>query len=320
MYRKSELLEIITRKYNIHENKKISFNEIQEISKKEKIEIKDLLYILEVKYNTAYKLKNGKQKYTKLKFNNYEGIKNRKMISQGKINKEEFLDLKRKLKVKNYTLIRTLGISIYKYNKMKNNELDEIKVTDVKTKHIVKLIKLDFKYINKYKNDYYSKEKLQKICKERNITLEQFLKYYNKNQSHYKFNKIAMEQSKKGLWIGENIRISNEFMNENYEKIARYLRNAANKYHKTNGWQIYKEDIIEETIISIYENCGEIVKKFYFNLRLTMNIIISKGRYIMYNLYRKKYKNNNIYYEEYETKLLDHTSFFRDNKYNPQLM
>lgn len=133
-----------------------------------------------------------------------------------------------------------LGISIYKYNKMKNDELDEIKVTDVKTKHIVKLIKLDFKYINKYKNDYYSKEKLQKICKERNITLEQFLKYYNKNQSHYKFNKIAMEQSKKGLWIGENIRISNEFMNENYEKIARYLRNAANKYHKTNGKFIKK--------------------------------------------------------------------------------
>lgn len=61
MYRKSELLEIITSKYNIHENKKISFNEIKEISKKEKIEIKDLLYILEIKYNTAYKLKNGKQ-------------------------------------------------------------------------------------------------------------------------------------------------------------------------------------------------------------------------------------------------------------------
>ena len=90
MYRKSELLEIITRKYNIHENKKISFNEIQEISKKEKIEIKDLLYILEIKYNTAYKLKNGKQKYTKLKFNNHKGIKNRKIITQGKINKEEF--------------------------------------------------------------------------------------------------------------------------------------------------------------------------------------------------------------------------------------
>lgn len=242
MHRKSELLEIITNKYNIHENKRISFNEIQKTSKKEKIEIKDLLYILEVKYNTAYKLKNGKQKYTKLKFNNHEGIKNRKIIAQGKINK--------------------LGISIYKYNKIKNNELDEIKVTDVKTKHIVKLIKLDFKYINKYKNDYYSKEKLQKICKERNITLEHFLKYYNKNQSHYKFNKIAMEQSEKGLRIGENIRISNEFMNENYEEIARCLRNAANKYNKTNGWQIYKEDIIEETIISIYENCGEIVKNF----------------------------------------------------------
>jgi len=319
MYRKSELLEIIMKKYNIHENNKISYDEIQEISKKEKIEIKDLLYLLEIRYNTAYKLKKEKQKYTKLKFNNYEGIKNKKIIAKGKIHTEEFFKLKSKLQLKSYTLIRMLGISTYEYNKAKKGKLEEIKVTDIKTKHIVKLIKLDFKYINKYTKGYYTKEKLQNICRERDISLEQFLKYYNKNQKHYKFNKLAIEQSKKGLWIGEDIRIPDEFIDKNYEKIAKYLRNITNKYSKINEWQIYKEDIIDETSISMYEKCGEIVKKFYFDTKLTMNIIIAKGKYIMYNLYRKKYKKNNIYYEEYDKKLLDHTSFLRDNRYNPQL-
>lgn len=76
MYRKSELLETIKTKYNIHKKRKITFEEVKEISQTEKIEIKDILYLLEINSNTAYKLKNGIQKYTKLKFNNYQGIKN----------------------------------------------------------------------------------------------------------------------------------------------------------------------------------------------------------------------------------------------------
>ena len=70
----------------------------------------------------------------------------------------------------------------------------------------------------------------------------------------------------------------------------------------------------------MYEKCGEIIKKFYFDTKLTMNIIIAKGKYIMYNLYRKKYKNNNIYYEQHDGKLLDHTPLLSDNRYNPQLL
>lgn len=320
MYRKSELLETIKTKYNIHKNRKITFEEVKEISQTEKIEIKDILYLLEINSNTAYKLKNGIQKYKKLKFNNYQGIKNKKIILQGKISKKEFLELKTNLRIKNYTLIRMLGISAYTYKKLEEGKINEMKIIDVKTQHIVELIKLDFKYIDKYNKDYYSKEKLKEICKRRHINLDQFLKYYNKNPKHYKFNKIAIEKSKKGLWIGEDIKISNEFINENYEKISRKLRNITHKYNNINGWRINKEDIIEETIIKMYEKCGEIIKKFYFDTKLTMNIIIAKGKYIMYNLYRKKYKNNNIYYEQYDGKLLDHTSFLSDNRYNPQLL
>lgn len=318
MYRNSELLEIIMKKYNMHKNTKINLKKLQKISQKEKIKMKDLLYLLEINANTIYKLKKETQKYTKLKFNSYNVLSCKKIIIQGKISKEEFIALKTKFKVKSYTLIRMLGISKYKYNKVKNGKLNEMKVIDVRAKHIVELIKLDFKYINKYSKSYYPKEILENICKARKISLDEFLRYYNKNPRHYKFNKMAMEQSEKGLWIGENIRMPDEFMNENYEKMVKYLRNIIKKYDKSDGWQIYKEDIVQDAIINIYEKCGEIVKKFYFDTNLIINIIIAKGKYIMFNLYRNKYMNYNVYYEKYDSKLLDHTLLLSDSRYDPQ--
>ena len=318
MYQNSELLEIIMKKHKIQENKKIRYNELQQISHEEKIEMKDLIFLLQISSSTINKLKKEKQKYTKLKFNKYQTTNFKDIISEGKISKEKFIMLKTEYKLKNYTLMRLLGISEYGYNKVKNGEKNEMSVTDIKIKHTVESVKLDFKYIKKYHQGYYSKEKLKDICKNRKISLDEFIKYYNKNPKHYKLNKLAITKSKKGLWIGENIRIPDEFLNKYYEKITRLLRKVSKLYDQTNGWQIYKEDIIQETILNIYERCGEIVKKFYFDIELTINILIVKGKYIMYNLYKSKYRNNNIYYDGYDSKLLDHTSFLSDNRYNPQ--
>ena len=44
MYRKSELLEAIKTKYNIHKNRKITFEEVKEISRTEKIEMIYYIY------------------------------------------------------------------------------------------------------------------------------------------------------------------------------------------------------------------------------------------------------------------------------------
>lgn len=66
------------------------------------------------------------------------------------------------------------------------------------------MIKIDLKY---KKQDYYSKQELENICKERKILLDEFIKYYNTNPKHYKLNKVIIEKSPKGLWIGKSIKI-----------------------------------------------------------------------------------------------------------------
>ena len=104
--------------------------------------------------------------------------------------------------------------------------------------------------------------KLLKICKERNISLEQFIKYFNNNPKHYKFNKIVIENSPKGLWIGSTLKMPDEFITKNYYKIKNRLEYIIIKYNKIINWYSYKEDLIEDAIMDIFQRCGDIVKKF----------------------------------------------------------
>lgn len=314
----SDLLNYITKKYEIYKNAKITMEILEDISKNENIEMKDLLCLLEINTNTIYKLKKKQQRYTILKFNKYIGINCDKIILNGVIDKKEFIKLREELNMKNYTLVRLLGISRYKYNKLKNNQINKIRVIDVKIKHTVDLMKLDLKYIKSYKkNEYYSKEELENICQKRRITLEQFIKYYNINPKHYKLNKIVIEKSEKGLWIGENIKIPNDFVNQNFYEIQRKLYGVINKYNNIIKWYKYKEELVQDAIGDIFTKCGEIVKKFYFDINLTINILVAKCKYIMFNNYKKMHMSANIYYEDYAISI-DHLNLLKDNRYNPQ--
>ena len=109
-----------------------------------------------------------------------------------------------------------------------------------------------------------------------------------------------------------------EFITKNYYKIKNRLEYIIIKYNKIINWYSYKEDLIEDAIMDIFQRCGDIVKKFYFDSKLTINILVLKCKYIMFNNYRKKYINNIIYYESYDNSFLDHSNLFRDDRYDPQ--
>lgn len=311
----SELLDYITRKYEVYENTKITMQILEDISTKENIEMRDLLCLLEINRDTVYRLRKKKQKTTILKFNKCININCKKIILKQNINRDEFINLRNKLNIKDYTLVKRLGISMYKYYKLKNNEINETRVIDVKLKHKVDLIKIDLKY---KKQEYYSKQELEDICKKRNIQLEEFIKYYNTNLKHYKLNKVIIEKSPKGLWIGKSIKIPNEFFEQNFCEIQRKLYGVIKKYNYIMNWYMYKEDLVAEAIINILGRDGEIVKKFYFDKNLTINILVVKCKYIMFGNYMKMYKNKNIYYDEYENSFLEHSNWLRDDRYNPE--
>lgn len=93
----------------------------------------------------------------------------------------------------------------------------------------VKLIKIDLKYLEEYGSRMYSKSEVIAICNEYNVELEDFLTYlYNYRICYYE-NSYILEMNKEGIWIGENIELSDKFINKNYEILSNRIDKLAKK-------------------------------------------------------------------------------------------
>jgi len=111
------------------------------------------------------------------------------------------------------------------------------------------------------------------------------------------------------------------FFKVNEEKLRNRLRKVANKVSKIVGNNSYNDDLVQEALIKLWEKCGHIVKKFYFDIKLVFNILMAKSKYIMFNIYRKEFKEQtNIHYDGFEEGLVDRSDILRDERYNPELL
>ena len=264
-------------------------------------------------------MRKNSNSYTKIKFNKFDYEIDSKLEKQGKITKYEFYKIQDELQIKRYTLIRILRASRYQYNKMNKDVNYEMKVMNIKLKHIADLIKLDIKYIDKREEKYYTKSEIKTYCRKNGIKLDTFLRYYNINRKHYKFNKLAIEKSEKGLWMDDNeIMMQNEFANENDITLDNRCKKLA--VIKAKEWNCIQllDDLFNIGIEKIIMG-GTIVKKFYFDLELIYNILLAKAKYAMLGYYKKyKKRSNYIYYDQYENKYIDHLSILGSQKYDPQ--
>ena len=303
------LFKYITNKYHLKNGMHVDIDLINKIVDIEKIAIEDLQILLQINNTIMKKLKIGTQKYTKLNFNHYKGIPSRRFVGKEDITYEEFITLKITLNVKDYTLIRMLGISVYSYKKMK--------FKNIKIKHIVDLIKIDLKY---QFEEYCTPEQIREICKIRKITVDDFAKYYSNNPKHYKFNRILIDTSEKGFWIGSDTKIPHDFTNANQLKLDSGLKKVANKVSSMVGSHNFKADLVNDAYCELVEKCGVIVRNFSFNAKILFNILMAKAKYIMLNIYYKKYKQNNISYDSFEDINIDYLDFLKDERYNPQLL
>lgn len=315
----SNVLKKIIKKYKIVEKQYIELDLINKIHSQENISIKDLQYLFQISNSTMYNLRKCRQTKTKLDFNKSVGIKNKEILTKTVINYEDFNNLKNKLNVKNYSLVGMLGISEYSYNKMKNDITYKVIIKDTYIKYIVDLIKIDLKYQTQT-SCYCSIRKIQNICKKRGITIKQFAEYYNSNSKHYKFNLMIIEKSSKGFWISSDTKISNEFISENYTEIMLRLNKIVKRFSFMINCNFYNEDLVSETFTELYLKCGNVVQNFYFDTNVLFNILMAKAKYIMFNIYMKKYKNQNTisYYSLCEETDIDRLDILKDNTYDPQ--
>ncbi len=316
MYRNSELLEYLIKKYKFKNGTMIGIDLLNKISTNENIKIKDLMCLLEIKNGIYSKLKNHKQKETKIRLGKYKRVLDKKIIDVEKINIDELYDIKENTSFNELELINNFGISRYRYNKMKNDKNYKVNIVDMKEKHKIDLMKIDFKFFEKYGDRYYKQEELSKQCKIRHTTLNDFALYYGKNYKHYKFNKIQLDESEKGFWIGENVSMPEDFIVQNFNIIESKIKKLAKRISFQYNCQEFYEDFIDEAMENLIK-FGNIVKSFYFNKDLIFNILMIKEKFVMLHYYKKN-KRNYIYLDSYDPKMISHLKYLSDSKYDPQ--
>lgn len=312
---KNQILKNILKKHKLNEGDKISFNFLQLVCEQEKITLGELTLMLQISNNTIYKLKKNKQKTTKLNFKKYNNTKLKSILKSERIDQKSFEQVRENNQVKTYTLMRLLGISAHQYTKMKRKQLESVRILDIKKKHMVDMIKIDLKYLDGYGSRFYSKEELTEICHAKRIELDDFLKYFNKNIKHYKFNKMIIQKNKNGFWIGETIIMPKEFFDTNEEYMRHRLGRVVDKYNILFSWKPYKEDLIQDGIFELQQKCCSIVNNFSFDIKLLFNILMVKAKYIMLKVFRKNYMEQCISYDAYNNNEIDHMGFLGSEDY-----
>ena len=127
------------------------------------------------------------------------------------ITSKVFFEISDKEKIDLHDLILILGINKNNEKKLKEKTKCKMQINldpmEIKTindvKHSIKLIKIDLKYLEQYKERYYTKKEIEEICKKYNVKFMWFIKYIYPRKKNYLENLEILENSKNGLWIGE---------------------------------------------------------------------------------------------------------------------
>ena len=244
--------------------------------------------------------------------------------NKDKITTRVFFEISGKEKIDLHDLILILGINKNNEKKLKEKtkckmqiNLDPIEIKTIKdVKHAIKLIKIDLKYLEQYKERYYTKKEIEEICKKYNVKFMWFIKYIYPRKKNYLENLEILENSKNGLWIGEKRNIEEKFLIDNYHNIQKTCTYVANDINKIYNCHWLKEDLEFEAFISILKN-GLIQKNFEYDNKYMLNKLKYNARFQAF-----KFLTNKLKEKSYEEILEDENNNkekiqLLDNTYNP---
>lgn len=188
------------------------------------------------------------------------------------INYDEFINLYKKyeLIISEEEFAKILGISVSNLINIRNNKTNAIVKDEYLTKKINRI-----KYVTS-NSRYYTKHEIENLANKFQISIKEIIVgIYNLKREEQINAIINLLDTKGKIWIGKE-KCTNFFI----EKYAEYIIHLANKicnyYNKVFKFSDIKEDCISDSILFIYEKCGEIEKNFYDNEALTKKIISYK--------------------------------------------
>lgn len=255
--------------------KSITYNELQKLHKRygKGISEKDFaIEILGLSYSNYRKCKNTKSKVRILKERKTALSEEEKDSTIEKLKLQEYMG-----KVITYEelqalhkeygeglterdfAIEILGLSYSNYRTCKNSKT-RVKIKD--TKALKKAKEIELLYFQT--PGYYSKEVIEKICKEYQITIEEFIIYVTIKGFYDTTPYIEMLTKNNKLWIGKS-RLSEEFVNKHAELLQEISNRVSRKLCYIYGRKD-QEDYAQDTLIYIIENMGFYEKNLCDNI------------------------------------------------------
>lgn len=200
------------------------------------------------------------------------------------ISKEQVIQLKEIDGVTSELIKEVFSISDKNFNNLMKNKTKKTRIVVYNVIKKVFLLLMDFKYLEK--NKFHTKSELISKSEIIGISLEQLLKNIYFNYKRYKFDLIALEKNKNGIYIGEDHPMSYEFMSENYKEIRQICARIVNKFLHVYEMNELADEVIDFAFEKIVMIGGTIEKNFKFDRKLMFSLFSARCKYIVWGEFR----------------------------------
>ncbi len=220
-------------------------------------------------------------------------LKKYNLINGNRIEIQKLRQIAENEKIEIQDLILILGC--YKNAKYKtDNNWTTIGKKKVYTeRELVKIIKIDLKYLFGYGSRLYTKKELQKICQSYDIELDIFLTYlYNYRICYYE-NSYILSMNRQGIWIGEYPKLSAKFIEKHYRELQRKIEKIAKRMVNIYSPKIAEEDLIDIGLDYVLTH-GEIERNLLFDENRAVSKLLFKAKYKMFNTIIKSFQKSNL--------------------------
>lgn len=134
--------------------------------------------------------------------------------------------------------------------------------------------------------------------------MKEFIKNLHTNVKHYAYNLEALDNNKKGLYIGKEHPISNSYITRKQEVIKKIIDLKFWQYYTMFPFGYDKENIKAEVFFQIMQKGGILEKNFSYDDNLLMSLFKNKAKYFIWNQFQKVQREY-MYMNQYKYELVN---------------
>lgn len=211
------------------------------------------------------------------------------------------------------------GVQKYRFRNLMAEKQLTVKVIDENKKNKAEKIKLDLKYIENNGERYYSPDELALMSVIYEMPEDDMIFYLADGKTMYTTYSEALKNNPKGVWIGGKTRLSNNYIEGNYNILNYYITQMAENVRFQYGCNYDdKDDFKSEVWEHLLRTGGIYEKNLQYNSKFLNFTLIKNIKYIMVAYYKKKPQELSLNLE-YEGKEYENPEALTDNRYNPEV-